>query len=530
MDPRGSALGTSYRAAYASVHALACAVLLIPSAATCAAASDFLRIACIAETRYFSVEYKRADIDDDRDGMSDAEVKAESRAWIRHGYYDPTALNYECLLPESTYRLSAIHSQSRSGEVCDVAITLMWNDEVGLDGVRIGPRCADDVTLDSFEIWDGRRTVRRPRSMMLCMGASSGSPGGRHCEDFRPHPTQRHTQVLTQRDLEEYVAARAAVARPDEPPTGRWKRDTRSLNQFLFVRYPCEFPGLQLPNDAVVHVLINGQTRELSFGIDPGVSRAYVGDVYVNAPGKRVALVLVGNSGPTVWNFHWTPSTEIVAVAAMASSRLEFAGLPSGTPVFSGAFGSGTACKFFSASPGFPESERREVAAFVEQVYRRPADAMTHFQYRAPAALGEKASAADYVQQRDVTVESFATASSALIGTKGLEKLELTGAIRKATQQDAATWLAAWKAAHPATAARYTVSDEELLRSIGLWMAFIIQKPFRYPPGLVGADRAIFFVPKGASRPTGEQGHSIIYDFNSGSCFAATQSWCQPFN
>ena len=512
-----------------TLRVIAGTVLLISSVFSYAAGSDFLRIACIPETRYFSVEYKYADAEDERDGISQAEIKAQELAWKRHGYYDTTTLNYECRLPESAYRLTSTHSQSRTGEVCNIALTLKWNDEVWLDGVQVGPTCGNDVSLDSFEIWDGRRTPRKPRSMTLCVGDPGGPPGARHCEPFQPHPTQRHVQVVTQKDLEEYVAARTAAARLG-PSGGSWKRDTRSLNQFLFVRYPCEFPGLQLPNDAVVHVLINGQTRELPFGIDPADSRAYVGDVFVNFPGKRVALVMVGNSGPTIWNFHWTRSTEIVAVAAMASSQLGFAGLPKGTPVFSGHFGSETACKHFSVSPGFPEYEKREVTAFAEQMYHRPADAMTHFQFRAPATVGDKAPATEYVQSKDVTVKSFSTPSSALIGGKGLKKLELDGTIRKATQQDAASWLAAWKAAHPAIAKRYTVTDQELLRSIDLWMAFVIQRPFRYPTGLVGADRAVFFVPKGTSRPSGEQGHSIIYDLNTGSCFATTQSWCQPFN
>jgi hypothetical protein len=493
-----------------------------------AAGSDFLRITCIPETRYFSVEYKQGDVDEDRDGLSRAEVTAQERAWKRQGYHDPGALSYDCRLPESTYRLTSTHSRSRSGELCDIALTLNWNDEVWLDGVHIGPTCGNDVSLDSFEIWDGRRTARKPRSMTLCIGQPSGPSGNARCEHFQPHPTQRRVEVVTQRDLEEYVAARNAP-RP-ESAGGSWKRDTRSLNQFLFIRHACEFPGLQLPADAVVHVLVNGDTRELPFGIDPGNSRAYVGDVFVNLPGKRVALVMVGNSGPTVWNFHWTRSTEIVAVAAMGSSKLVFAGLPKATPVFSGHFGSGTACKYFSASPGFPDSERQEVAAFAQQMYHRPPETITHFRFSAPAAVGDRLPATGYVKSRDVTVESFATQASELIGAKGVEKLELDGAIRKATQADAAAWLAAWKAAHPAIAKRYTASDQELLRSIDLWMAFVIQRPFRYPTGLVGADRAVFFVPKGMPRPTGEQGHSILYDLSSGSCFATTQSWCQPFN
>ena len=491
-----------------------------------AGGKDFLRIVCIPETRYFSVEYKYVEAEDALDGASRAEIKAHERAWRRHGYHDAVALNHECRLPESTYQLISRSARSRAGEVCNIALTLKWNDEVWLDGVLIGPSCGDQASLDSFEIWDGYRTQRKPGLMTLCIKDPSTAASGSRCEAFQPHPTQRHTQILTQDDLEEYVAARISSTQQG-PPKGGWQRDARTLNQFLFVRYPCEFRGLQLPSDAVVHVLINGATRTLPFGIDPSDEHAYVGDVYVNAPGKRVALVMIGNSGPTVWNFYWTRSSEIAAVAAIGGSKLAFAELPKTTQVFSAHFGGGTACKTFSVSPGFPEAEKRQVEAFTRQMYHRSADTVTHFRFSSSATVGERLADIDYVQTKDFPVESFATPASELVGEKGLRKLEVDGVIRKATRRDAELWLATWKAKHPAIAKRYTVSDNELLGQITLWMAYVVQKPFRYP---LRTGFSAFFIPKGAPRPTGEPGHSVLYDFNTGSCFAAPQSACQPFN
>jgi hypothetical protein len=46
----------------------------------------------------------------------------------------------------------------------------------------------------------------------------------------------------------------------------------------------------------------------------------------------------------------------------------------------------------------------------------------------------------------------------------------------------------------------------------------VVLKPFRLPPGLYGAHSATFFVPKGVPRPTGELGHSVLYDFNTLTC------------
>jgi hypothetical protein len=42
------------------------------------------------------------------------------------------------------------------------------------------------------------------------------------------------------------------------------------------------------------------------------------------------------------------------------------------------------------------------------------------------------------------------------------------------------------------------------------------------PAGLYGANAATFFVPKGVARPSGQLGHSKIYDFNTMTCVGLT--------
>jgi hypothetical protein len=48
-----------------------------------------------------------------------------------------------------------------------------------------------------------------------------------------------------------------------------------------------------------------------------------------------------------------------------------------------------------------------------------------------------------------------------------------------------------------------------------------VLKQFTYPEGLYGAYGATFFIAKGAPRPTGNPGHSAIYDFNTLNCQGA---------
>lgn len=52
--------------------------------------------------------------------------------------------------------------------------------------------------------------------------------------------------------------------------------------------------------------------------------------------------------------------------------------------------------------------------------------------------------------------------------------------------------------------------------------AYVVLKPYRVPSGLYGAHAAKFYVPRGVPRPTGELGHSAIYDFNTRTCAGVT--------
>ncbi|MBW8810092.1 MAG: hypothetical protein JF591_14995 [Lysobacter sp.] len=52
--------------------------------------------------------------------------------------------------------------------------------------------------------------------------------------------------------------------------------------------------------------------------------------------------------------------------------------------------------------------------------------------------------------------------------------------------------------------------------------AYVVLKPYRVPSGLYGAHSAKFYVPRGVPRPTGELGHSAIYDFNTRTCAGVT--------
>lgn len=98
-------------------------------------------------------------------------------------------------------------------------------------------------------------------------------------------------------------------------------------------------------------------------------------------------------------------------------------------------------------------------------------------------------------------------------GEAGLALGVREGYLREARRSDRNEWLASQK---PGDARTGSSSSLDLLN------AYVVLKPYRLPSGLYGAHSARFYVPRGVERPTGELGHSSIYDFNTRTCAGAT--------
>ncbi|MGH8083157.1 MAG: hypothetical protein ACREP7_21440 [Lysobacter sp.] len=110
-----------------------------------------------------------------------------------------------------------------------------------------------------------------------------------------------------------------------------------------------------------------------------------------------------------------------------------------------------------------------------------------------------------------VSVEPEYTGPS---GEAGLTLGVREGYLREARPSDLQQWRMS-----QAPADRHESGNSEASQLIN---AYVVTRAYRMPPGLYGAHRAKFYVPKGVPRPTGELGHSVIYDFNTLSCAGLT--------
>ena len=252
--------------------------------------------------------------------------------------------------------------------------------------------------------------------------------------------------------------------------------------------------------------------RRLGMHIDRSGHEAGRIDVAVNEPGARVALML-GSYDPVVWHVGWSRGTTIAAVLVGGYHHQVVTGLPEDVPVLVSTYDNKGPCGYFYVTAEKAGTlnpvARRAFGQPVDMVYpARDGRVVVGRPLQGGAALATAVSA-----KPD---EAFKVAEGLAGGQAGLAHAVSQGWLREARPEDARAWLAA-RATAPAADVP-PVAGGQPAGEIRMHNGYVVLRPFELPPGLHGAHSATFFVPKGVSRPTGDLGHSVLYDFNTLTC------------
>lgn len=292
----------------------------------------------------------------------------------------------------------------------------------------------------------------------------------------------------------------------------------------------CNFPVGSLPAKFVVFATGAYAGKEIDFQIDQSGHQATKVDVVVNYPDSPVVLML-GAYEPTIWNIGWSEKTRIVGVFASGHHRQALAGIPDSALFFISTYenkmGCGSAYITAENPAAFDSMSRKLFGRPIDNVYpvSNGIALMGHPVKRTTRLLtsGTK------------TVESFYDKNAPLAGPAGIMDAIAKGLLRPATQDDMQAWMDAMRekatqdmgnraakadamvnAAQPAIPFRRTNVPSN---------SYVVLKPFAYPAGLFGGHSAVFFVAKGVPVPTGNPGHSTVFDFNTNSCTGTSCSY-----
>ncbi|WP_372017471.1 hypothetical protein [Pseudoxanthomonas sp. 10H] len=305
----------------------------------------------------------------------------------------------------------------------------------------------------------------------------------------------------------------ATPASPGAPATRAFEFDT--ADPAAAAPATCGFPDLAQSGPFRLYAAGAYSGRDLGYAIDRSGHEATTVDVLVNSPAVPVALML-GNYEPTVWNIGWTEGTRIVAVLVGGYHSQVVTGLPASVPRLVSTHENRGPCGYFYVS----EERSAGLNPLARQVFGRPVDLLHPARDGKVVIGGAVAPGARLLTDAAARPASaFRLPDSLAGGAAGLQYAVAQGWLRPATQADAQAWKVAYDAR--AGADLPPVAGGRTPSRMTVHNGYVVLKSFELPPGLYGAHSATFFVPKGVQRPTGNPGHSAIYDFNTLTCQGA---------
>lgn len=280
----------------------------------------------------------------------------------------------------------------------------------------------------------------------------------------------------------------------------------------------CQIQGVQWPEDFGILVAGDHLGAPQSFQLDQSGNPATRFDVDVNSPVRPVVLML-GAYQPSVWNIRWTPGTRILAALVSGYHRQVVAGLPDTVPRLISTFDNKGPCGYFYVG----EDGLERINPMARQLFGRPADRI-YKANRGKVVVGEPIGAGVVMlTSPDIRPDSFTDPAAPLAGRPGVEDAVRRGVLRPATQADIDNWKATAMRMKPAEDVPPIEGD---IRP-GVAMptsgeTYVILRQFAIPAGLHGGHSVCFILPKGVPAPTGDLGHSALFNLATGRCEGIT--------
>lgn len=293
----------------------------------------------------------------------------------------------------------------------------------------------------------------------------------------------------------------------------------------------CSFPSGSLPAKFVVFATGAYTGKAIDFQIDQSGHQATKVDVVVNYTDSPVVLML-GAYEPTIWNIGWSDKTRIVGVFASGYHRQVLAGIPDGVRYFISTYDNKGAC----GSSYITAENPAAFDALSRKLFNRPVENVYPI-LNGTALMGLPIKPGMRLLTSSTnTVESYYDKNAPLAGPAGVKDAVTKGLLRPAALEDMQAWIEVMKEKAAQEAANKPAKAEPVAGAMQPAAApprkfnvpsnsYVVLKAFTFPAGLYGGNSATFFVPKGTASPTGNPGHSTVFDFNTNTCTGSSCSY-----
>lgn len=271
----------------------------------------------------------------------------------------------------------------------------------------------------------------------------------------------------------------------------------------------CGF-GKSFPKEMKVYAAGSYQGMQTNYRIGEKGEKSSVFRLIVNSPKQPVALIL-GTYNAAIWDITWTEGTKIEAAYVMGYHSQAVSGLPKTVPVSIITIDKKWGCGSFTIE----ENKLSQINPLSNKLFHKNVDSV-HFASAGYIHLGDPIDVQTLLfTSADTTMASLHRHDAPLQKEEALYDAVSKGILRQTTHAD----LKRWQDNLPKNANLpkvETPSSEK--RKPFVHNGFVVLKPFTLPEGLYGGHSATFFVEKGVPVPTGNLGHSTLYDFNTMTC------------
>ena len=251
--------------------------------------------------------------------------------------------------------------------------------------------------------------------------------------------------------------------------------------------------------------------KKLDFQIDSSGHMATTTNLYINYTNKPIIL-FIGNYEPTIWNIYKTPNTNIKEIVIGGYYKQILNGKFKSKIIHNNFFDDGAPYGWFYIK----KNKFRAVNHVSMRLYNRYIDKLFSSDNKGNIFIGNTKNIKKWITFNQKPLEFYK--SKTLSGILALEEAVKKGYLRKANRNDAKEWA---KIANEHRKTKrflffFTIKEGKKIEPPMLLNAYVILKDgFKIPPGLLGADSATFFIPKGIKNiDLTNKGHSKIYDFN----------------
>ena len=171
----------------------------------------FVRVTCVPQNRYFEIEYTTLGTN-----VVDGGDFFDLDAWAKQGWRSPSALQYECKLPNSKYIVTSSQPEPRASGICvgapDIALSVTRNGKPLVKDVTFGQSCSEGPSVSRILVEDGHNGYYAP-GITICLFGGDRVPercdvvGGEHGGD----PEIARAAPITQ-----YVVEGCQTMKPEE--------------------------------------------------------------------------------------------------------------------------------------------------------------------------------------------------------------------------------------------------------------------------------------------------------------------------